>query len=67
MQLPTDGLYSPADVGEAALAYVKQAQLDAQSPDQRTVVLDVLLCDALYKGAIKKGDAYPTHASKVCL
>jgi hypothetical protein len=30
-----------------------------------TLVLDALLCDALYKGLIKKGELYPTHIAKV--
>jgi hypothetical protein len=30
-------------------------------------VLDALLCDALFKGLIKKGELYPTHIAKVGL
>lgn len=30
-----------------------------------TLVLDALLCDALFKGTIKKGELYPTHIAKV--
>ncbi len=62
--LPTDGLYTAAEAGEAAFGYVKHAQLEARSPDSRTLELDALLCDALFKGLIKKGDAYPTHLPK---
>lgn len=32
--------------------------------DRAKVILDVTLCDALYKGAIKKGSAYPTEIHK---
>lgn len=32
--------------------------------DKAKVILDVTLCDALYKGAIKKGTAYPTEIHK---
>lgn len=32
--------------------------------DKSKVVLDAILCDALYKGAIKKGGAYPTEIHK---
>ena len=32
--------------------------------DKAKVILDVTLCDALYKGAIKKGSAYPTEIHK---
>jgi translation initiation factor 2D len=32
--------------------------------DKTKVILDVTLCDALYKGAIKKGSAYPTEIHK---
>lgn len=31
-------------------AYVKQQGLDAKAPDERSVLLDSTLCDALLKG-----------------
>jgi hypothetical protein len=36
------------------------------SPNPQTVVLDMYLCDALYKGVVnvKKGELYPTHIAK---
>ena len=33
-------------------SYVKLANLDANAPDPQTVVLDVILCDALFKVTI---------------
>jgi hypothetical protein len=38
------------EAGEAAFAYVAHAQLTQGAPDQRTIVLDTILCDALFKG-----------------
>lgn len=43
--------------------YVEKENLVKQT-DKAKVVLDVALCDALYKGAIKKGSAYPTEIHK---
>lgn len=43
----------PSASGDAVFAYVASAGLDA--PDPSLVVLDVTLCDALFKGVIKKG------------
>lgn len=48
-----------------AFEYAKLAQLDELAPDNKTLVLDAVLCDALYKGLIKKGELYPTHIPKV--
>lgn len=36
----------------------------AKPSDKAMVVLDATLCDALYKGAIKKGSSYPTEVHK---
>lgn len=62
-----EGYYSAAAAAEVAFEYVKQAQLDVMAPDNRTLVLDALLCDALFKGTIKKGELYPTHIAKADL
>jgi hypothetical protein len=43
----TSGCYTAAEAGEVAFAYAKQQQLDVQGPDERTLLLDVVLCDAL--------------------
>jgi hypothetical protein len=42
-----------------------QEQLDGGAPDARMLLLDPVLCDALYKGIIKKGEIFPTHIAKV--
>lgn len=42
-----DGVYTAAAAGEVAFAYAKQQQLDVQAPDDRTLLLDPHLCDAL--------------------
>lgn len=65
--LANDGLYSAAEIGDTAARYVKHANLEANAPDPRTLVLDATLCDALFKGVIKKGDAYPTTLPKADL
>lgn len=45
------------------LRYVEKENL-VKPTDKAKVILDVTLCDALYKGAIKKGTAYPTEIHK---
>lgn len=49
-----EGTYSASEVGDLAFAYVKAAKLDEGTPDPRVITLDVTLCDALFKGLIKK-------------
>jgi translation initiation factor 2D len=65
VQAAADGLYTANEAYEVVSAYAKQADLEAGAPDNKTLVLDPLLCDALYKGTIKKGEFYPTHIAKV--
>ncbi|CAI5530194.1 unnamed protein product, partial [Closterium sp. Naga37s-1] len=55
--------YSPSAAREAALSYISLHSLTKPS-DPSVVILDAPLCDALYKGAIKKGAAYPTECHK---
>jgi hypothetical protein len=43
--------------------YVEKGNL-VKLADKAKVILDVTLCDVLYKGAIKKGSAYPTEIHK---
>jgi translation initiation factor 2D len=43
--------------------YVEKENL-VKPTDKAKVILDVTLCDALYKGAIKKGTSYPTEIHK---
>lgn len=63
--LVSDTFYSAADIGEVAFAYVKHAGLEEGAPDKKTLVLDPTMCDALFKGLIKRGDTFPTHLPKV--
>ncbi|CAI5530192.1 unnamed protein product [Closterium sp. Naga37s-1] len=55
--------YSPSAVHNAALSYISLHSLTKPS-DPSIVILDATLCDALYKGAIKKGAEYPTECPK---
>ena len=57
------GYYSASEAREVVFAYIDQQSLTKPS-DPRVVVLDAILCDALYKGAVKKGQKYPTEAHK---
>ncbi|KAJ9522745.1 hypothetical protein QJQ45_019848 [Haematococcus lacustris] len=65
--LGPDGLYTAAQIREAGFAYVKAAGLGEKSCDPQSLQLDVLLCDALFHGLIKKGELYPTHLAKADL
>ncbi|EFJ51539.1 hypothetical protein VOLCADRAFT_56991 [Volvox carteri f. nagariensis] len=62
--LNPEALYTAAEAAEAAFAFVKVAGLEQGAPDNRTIVLNATLCDALFKGLIKKGELYPTHLAK---
>ncbi|GJP32236.1 hypothetical protein CLOM_g16830 [Closterium sp. NIES-68] len=61
--LDPHGFYSPSAARDAALSYITLHSLTKPS-DPSKVILDATLCDALYKGAIKKGTAYPTECHK---
>eukprot|EP00850_Spirogloea_muscicola_P001035 SM000004S14905 [mRNA] locus=s4:104226:107152:- [translate_table: standard] len=52
--------YTAAEAAAVAAAYVEQEKLQSGA-DPAMVVLDAPLCDALLKGAVKKGTAYPTE------
>ncbi|KAJ9523141.1 hypothetical protein QJQ45_023868 [Haematococcus lacustris] len=65
--LGPDGLYTAAQIREAGFAYVKAAGLGDKSCDPQSLQLDVLLCDALFHGLVKKGELYPTHLAKADL
>ncbi|GLI62284.1 hypothetical protein VaNZ11_004846 [Volvox africanus] len=65
--LNPEALYSASDAGEVVFEYVKAAGLEKGAPDNRTIVLNPALCDALFKGLIKKGETYPTHLAKADL
>ncbi|WVZ75014.1 hypothetical protein U9M48_023119 [Paspalum notatum var. saurae] len=55
--------YSASEASDIVFRYVEKENL-VKPTDKAKVVLDVTLCDALYKGAIKKGSAYPTEIHK---
>lgn len=59
----TGKLYSASEATEVVFRYIDQENL-VKPTDKSTVVLDAILCDALYKGAIKKGSTYPTEIHK---
>ncbi|CAD7700468.1 unnamed protein product [Ostreobium quekettii] len=64
VERPIDGLYDAKEAGDVAFDYVKLADLDKGVPDNKYIVLDPHLCDALFKGLIKKGERFPTHLAK---
>lgn len=55
--------YSAPEASDIVFRYVEKEKL-VKPTDKAKVILDVTLCDALYKGAIKKGSAYPTEIHK---
>lgn len=56
-------LYSASEASDVVFTYVEKENL-VKPNDRAIVVLDALLCDALYKGTIKKGTSYPTEIHK---
>jgi len=65
--LQHDALYTEKELGEVGFAYVKHANLENSAPDAKTIVLDVILCDALFKGLVKKGEPFPSTLPKADL
>ncbi|KAL2326523.1 hypothetical protein Fmac_025581 [Flemingia macrophylla] len=59
----TGKLFSATEATEIVFKYVEKENL-VKPTDRSTVILDVILCDALFKGAIKKGTTYPTEIHK---
>ncbi|THU44455.1 hypothetical protein C4D60_Mb02t07550 [Musa balbisiana] len=59
----TGSYYSASDATDIAFRYVEKENL-VKPTDKAMVALDAALCDALYKGAIKKGSTYPTEVHK---
>lgn len=55
--------YSATEASEVAFRYVEIQSLEKRE-NRALVVLDVTLCDALFKGAIKKGTRYPEEIHK---
>lgn len=56
-------LYSASEASDIVFKYIEKENL-VKPTDKSFVVLDAILCDALFKGAIKKGMAYPTEIHK---
>lgn len=56
-------LYSFSEASDVVFQYVEKQNL-VKPTNKSIVVLDPFLCDALFKGAIKKGSAYPTEIHK---
>ncbi|KAL5571757.1 hypothetical protein UlMin_021354 [Ulmus minor] len=59
----TGKLYSASEATEIVFKYVDRENL-VKATNKSIVVLDAILCDALFKGAIKKGSSYPTEIHK---
>ncbi|KAJ4761752.1 Eukaryotic translation initiation factor 2D [Rhynchospora pubera] len=59
----TSRYYSASEASDVVFSYVEKENL-VKPTDKSKVVLDAILCDALYKGAIKKGGAYPAEIHK---
>lgn len=56
-------LFSASEATEIVLKYIEKENL-VKPTNKSIVVLDAILCDALFKGAIKKGSTYPTEIHK---
>ncbi|KAL5132658.1 Eukaryotic translation initiation factor 2D [Glycine soja] len=59
----TGKLFSASEATDIVFKYVEKENL-VKPTNKSVVVLDVILCDALFKGAIKKGTTYPTEILK---
>lgn len=59
----TGMLYSASDATAVVFKYIENENL-VKLTNKSIVVLDALLCDALFKGAVKKGSTYPTEIHK---
>lgn len=59
----TGRLYTFSEACDVVFNYIEKENL-VKPTDKSIVVLDPTLCDALFKGAIKKGTTYPTEIHK---
>ncbi|OVA07440.1 Translation initiation factor SUI1 [Macleaya cordata] len=59
----TGNFFSASEATDIVFRYVENENL-VKPMNKAIVVLDATLCDALYKGAIKKGTSYPTEIHK---
>ncbi|GAB2271114.1 hypothetical protein Dimus_005962 [Dionaea muscipula] len=55
--------FKASDATDVVFSYVEKENL-VKPTDKSFVILDAILCDALYKGTIKKGTIYPTEIHK---
>ncbi|KAK9270510.1 hypothetical protein L1049_026091 [Liquidambar formosana] len=56
-------LFSASEATDVVFRYIEKENL-VKPTSKSIVVLDATLCDALFKGAIKKGSTYPTEIHK---
>ncbi|KAF9587127.1 hypothetical protein IFM89_039644 [Coptis chinensis] len=59
----TVDFYSALEATDVVFKYVEKENL-VKPANKAIVVLDATLCDALFKGTIKKGSSYPTEVHK---
>ncbi|XP_068647755.1 uncharacterized protein [Aristolochia californica] len=55
--------YTASEASNIVFKYVEKENL-VKPTNKAMVVLDAILCDALYKGTIKKGSSYPSEIHK---
>ncbi|KAJ3675497.1 hypothetical protein LUZ60_004539 [Juncus effusus] len=55
--------YTASEASDVVFSYVEKENL-VNPTNKSIVILDPYLCDALYKGAIKKGSSYPSTIHK---
>ncbi|RAL54256.1 hypothetical protein DM860_001384 [Cuscuta australis] len=58
-----DKLYTASEASEIVFQYVEKEKL-IKATNKSLVILDAILCDALFKGAMKRGCTYPTEIHK---
>ncbi|XP_058097561.1 uncharacterized protein LOC131242743 [Magnolia sinica] len=59
----TGRFFTATEAADIVFRYVENENL-VKPMNKATVVLDATLCDALYKGTVKKGSSYPTEIHK---
>lgn len=59
----TGRFFSASEATDVVFKYVEKESL-VKPTNKAIVTLDATLCDALYKGAVKKGSTYPTEIHK---
>ncbi|XP_015577434.1 eukaryotic translation initiation factor 2D isoform X2 [Ricinus communis] len=59
----TGKLYTASEASDIVFNYIEKENL-VKPTNKSFVVLDATLCDALFKGTVKKGSTYPTEIHK---